>query len=69
MENKRFLGLSKSEQRVVDLLPLGNNEIAERLGLKVCSVKFHLWRASKKIGVKNRAELMLAMMKAKGQTI
>jgi len=58
--------LSAREREVVEHLLSGkmNREIAERLGISERTVKNHLWRIYKKVGVENRSQLfsMLAIL-------
>lgn len=58
IEERQFLSLG--EMRVVELLAqnLSNKEIADRLGLSVNTVKFHLSNAYAKTGSHGRAELV-----------
>jgi len=52
--------LSLGELRVIEMLAekLSNKEIADRLGVSVNTVKFHLSNAYKKTGAHSRAELL-----------
>ena len=58
--------LSAREREVVENLLSGmtNREIAERLGISERTVKNHLWRIYRKLGVENRSQLfsMLAIL-------
>jgi len=59
-------GLSAREREVVEYLLSGktNREIAVRLGICERTVKNHLWRIYRKLGVENRSQLfsMLAIL-------
>jgi DNA-binding CsgD family transcriptional regulator len=52
--------LSKAEIRVCRLVARGlsNKEVADALGLKIPTIKCHLWYAYKKLGVRSRSELI-----------
>jgi DNA-binding CsgD family transcriptional regulator len=52
--------LSLGELRVLEMLArnLSNKEIAERLGVSISTVKFHLSNAFRKTGAANRADLV-----------
>ena len=56
--------LSSREFEVLELAGLGlrNAEIAERLGLSVHAIKFHLAAVYKKLGVANRTEAVVTYM-------
>jgi DNA-binding NarL/FixJ family response regulator len=55
-------GFSSRELQVLEMASLGlrNAEIAERLGLSVHAIKFHLAAVYKKLGVTNRTEAVVA---------
>jgi NarL family two-component system response regulator LiaR len=58
-------GLSPRELEVLDMASLGlrNAEIADRLGLSVHAIKFHLAAVYKKLGVTNRTEAVVTYMR------
>jgi DNA-binding CsgD family transcriptional regulator len=58
-------GLSSRELQVLEMASLGlrNAEIAERLGLSVHGIKFHLAGVYKKLGVTNRTEAVVTYMR------
>lgn len=53
-----YAALSRRELAVLDLITQGltNGEAAERLGITVYGVKFHLGSIYRKLGVTNRTE-------------
>jgi DNA-binding NarL/FixJ family response regulator len=55
---------SPREQQIVSLLAHGcsNQEIADRLGLRLQTVKNHLSRVYRKIGVPNRVQLAVLVL-------
>ena len=57
--SKRNL-LSPTEQKIADLVSegLSNREIADQLGLPIGRVKSHMTRILRKLGVRNRIEVM-----------
>jgi DNA-binding CsgD family transcriptional regulator len=57
--------LSSRELQVLEMASLGlrNAQIAERLGLSVHAIKFHLAAVYKKLGVTNRTEAVVAYMR------
>jgi DNA-binding CsgD family transcriptional regulator len=57
--------LSPRETQVLDMASLGmrNAEIAERLGLSVHAIKFHLAAVYRKLGVSNRTEAVVAYVR------
>jgi DNA-binding NarL/FixJ family response regulator len=60
--------LTSHEQEITRLtcLALSNKEIATRLNLKVAIMKVYLHQIFRKVGVKNRTELVAALMKRVG---
>jgi DNA-binding NarL/FixJ family response regulator len=62
---RRNGGLSSRELQVLEMASLGlrNAEIAERLGLSVHAIKFHLAAVYKKLGVANRTEAVVTYMR------
>jgi DNA-binding NarL/FixJ family response regulator len=60
--------LSLREAQVLELAALGltNGQIAERLGVGVHAVKFHLASIYRKLGVANRTEAACAHLRATG---
>jgi DNA-binding CsgD family transcriptional regulator len=58
--------LSAAERRVIDLLCAGcsNAEIARQLGRKTGTVKNQLSSAYRKLGVRNRTQLVLQFVRA-----
>jgi len=59
--------LSAREQRVLELATLGltNHEIAERIGVSVHAVKFHLASVYRKLHVGNRTEAAVRYLEAR----
>ena len=59
IEDKYGIKISKSERRVLIHLFSGNSnkDIAQKLSISEKTVKNHLWRVYKKIGVKSRTQL------------
>lgn len=62
---RRHGELSSRELQVLEMVSLGlrNAEIAERLGLSVHAIKFHLAGVYKKLGVTNRTEAVVTYMR------
>jgi DNA-binding NarL/FixJ family response regulator len=60
--------LSLREAQVLEAAALGltNGQIAERLGVGVHAVKFHLASIYRKLGVANRTEAACAYLRAAG---
>jgi DNA-binding CsgD family transcriptional regulator len=60
--------LSLREAQVLELTALGltNGQIAERLGVGVHAVKFHLASIYRKLGVANRTEAACVHLRASG---
>jgi DNA-binding NarL/FixJ family response regulator len=58
--------LSRRELEVLEMASLGlrNADIAERLGLSVHAIKFHLAAVYKKLGVANRTEAVVSYMRS-----
>ena len=61
MEEESPLTNSKLSKRQVQLLAaleegLSNRDIAERLGISEHTVKVHLWRLFRRLGVKSRTQ-------------
>lgn len=53
--------LTRRERQVLDIL-IGrktNKEIAQELGISPRTVKFHLWNAARKLGVRGRRALAM----------
>ena len=59
--------LSAREQRVLELATLGltNHEIAERIGVSVHAVKFHLASVYRKLHVGSRTEAAVRYLEAR----
>jgi DNA-binding CsgD family transcriptional regulator len=57
--------LSPRELEVLEMASLGlrNAEIAQRLGLSVHAIKFHLAAVYRKLGVTNRTEAVVTYMR------
>ncbi len=55
----RRVGLSQRERQIVTVITDGcsNQEVADRLGLRLQTVKNHLSRIYRKLGVPNRVQL------------
>lgn len=55
-----LIKLSKRQKQMLTLVDagLGNEDIANRLGISSHTVKVHLWRLYKKIGVNSRTQLI-----------
>lgn len=67
-EMPRMVGqeqLSSRELQVLEMASLGlrNAEIANRLGLSIHAIKFHLAGVYKKLGVTNRTEAVVTYMR------
>ena len=64
------LGLTEKQSEIAAHVTYGesNQEIANKLKLAEQTVKFHLTNIYKKLGIKNRAELVQVFMKMKGWT-
>jgi len=58
--------LSSRELQVLEMASLGlrNAEIAERMGLSIHAVKFHLAAVYKKLDVTNRTEAVVTYMRS-----
>jgi len=58
--------LSQRELEVLEMASLGlrNADIAERLGLSVHAIKFHLAAVYRKLGVANRTEAVVSYMRS-----
>mgnify|MGYP002857742568 CR=1 FL=1 len=57
--------VTQIEESILQLLPLTNQEIADKLFVSVSTVKTHIHDLLKKFGVKNRLELMKTWMPPK----
>ena len=62
-------GLTPSEKKILELLALGlpNKEIANRLGLSVTTVSWHLENIYLKLHVNSRTEAALKFHSSKGE--
>ena len=60
-----FARLSPRETEVLELASRGmtNNEVAERLHVSVHAVKFHLAAVYRKLGVSNRTEAAVTLLR------
>ena len=59
-EAKAETKLSKRQKQLIVMLDVGlsNREIAERLGISEHTVKVHLWRLFRRLGVKSRTQTL-----------
>jgi DNA-binding NarL/FixJ family response regulator len=57
---EKIIKLSKRQKQILVLIDAGlsNNEIANRLEISTHTVKVHLWRFYKKLGIKSRTQLL-----------
>lgn len=57
---ENIIKLSKRQKQILILVDAGlsNNEIANRLEISAHTVKVHLWRFYKKLGIKSRTQLL-----------
>lgn len=62
-KSRGMTGITRREKEVMSQLMEGktNREISEELGINEKSVKNHLWRIYKKMGVNNRTQLLHRM--------
>ena len=62
----RHGGLSTRELQVLEMAALGlrNAQIAERMGLSLHAIKFHLAAVYRKLGVTNRTEAVVTYMRS-----
>jgi DNA-binding CsgD family transcriptional regulator len=67
-ERRGTRALSKRELEVLELASLGltNGSLAERLGVTVYAVKFHLGSIYRKLNVSNRTEAVATYLRAGG---
>lgn len=62
------LALTKTEQRVIELLALGPSQkyVAYTLGLSVAAVSLHVSRATLKLGIRSRSDLIAVVKGIRG---
>lgn len=61
--------LSPRETEVLEMISggLSNPQVAERLGVTVHAVKFHLASVYRKLGVTNRTEAAVSLLQSRAQ--
>lgn len=66
LETGRRIPLTPREIEVLDLASLGmtNQQIADRLGVTVHAIKFHLAGVYRKLGVANRTEAVVHRLRS-----
>ncbi len=59
-DNQTETKLSKRQKQLIVMLDegLSNRDIAERLGISEHTVKVHLWRLFRRLGVKSRTQTL-----------
>jgi DNA-binding CsgD family transcriptional regulator len=60
--------LSRRERQILEMVALGltNLEVSKQLGVTVHAVKFHLASIYRKLGVGNRTEAAVALLRSDG---